>query len=56
MNYLIGLLLIVFGAPLVGITGRVIENSGRGGVGKTISIGGYLAVLGLAAWLIVGSL
>ncbi|MDX3077664.1 hypothetical protein [Streptomyces sp. MI02-7b] len=46
MNFSSGLLLIVLGAPLVGITGRVIENSGRAGLGRTIFIGGYLAVLG----------
>ncbi|MBT2396408.1 hypothetical protein [Streptomyces sp. ISL-100] len=55
MDFFIGILLIVFGAPLVGILGRVIENSGSESVGKTISIGGYLAVLGVAAWLIIGS-
>ncbi|WP_327235709.1 hypothetical protein OG349_18790 [Streptomyces sp. NBC_01317] len=55
MNFLFGILLIIFGAPLVGVAGRAVENSGREGVGKAISVGGYLAVLGVAAWLIIGS-
>ncbi|WP_161500576.1 hypothetical protein [Embleya scabrispora] len=55
MDFLIGIILIVFGAPLVGVAGRVIENSGREGIGKTISVGGYLAVLVLAIWLIIRS-
>ncbi|MEU9288401.1 hypothetical protein AB0D57_27815 [Streptomyces sp. NPDC048275] len=55
MDFLIGILLIVFGAPLVGIIGQWIENAGREGLGKTLSIGGYLTVLGIAAWLIIGS-
>ncbi len=56
MDFFIALLLIFFGAPLVGIAGRVIEGSGHEAIGKTISIGGYLAVLGFAAWLVIGSL
>ncbi|WP_420037704.1 hypothetical protein ACN2WE_40535 [Streptomyces sp. cg28] len=56
MDYLIGLLLIVFGAPLVGLTGNWLEGSGHVAVGKTVAIGGYLVVLGIAAWLIIGSL
>ncbi|MFF3872926.1 hypothetical protein [Streptomyces sp. NPDC001978] len=55
MDFLIGLFLIVFGAPLVGIIGRWIEGAGREGLGKTLSIGGYLAVLGVAMWLIFRS-
>ncbi|MGP4052218.1 hypothetical protein [Streptomyces sp. 2A115] len=55
MNFLIGMALIVFGAPLVGIIGRWIEQAGREGLGKTISIGGFLGVLGIAVWLIIGS-
>ncbi|MFJ3333325.1 hypothetical protein [Streptomyces sp. NPDC086766] len=54
MDFLIGILLIVFGAPLVGIAGRVLENSGREGLGKALGVRGYLAVLGVAAWLIIG--
>ncbi|WP_327350884.1 hypothetical protein [Streptomyces sp. NBC_01304] len=56
MDFLIGILLIVFGAPLVGLMGRWLEGAGRERLGKTLSVGGYLAVLGIAAWLIVGSL
>ncbi|MER5917939.1 hypothetical protein ABT124_48665 [Streptomyces sp. NPDC001982] len=56
MEYLIGILLIVFGAPLVGLIGHWVENSGHDAAGKVISVGGYLLVLGVAAWLIIGSL
>ncbi|MEV6737742.1 hypothetical protein AB0N14_12680 [Streptomyces sp. NPDC051104] len=55
MDFLIGIVLIMFGAPLVGIVGRWIEGAGREGLGRTISVGGYLGVLGVAAWLIIGS-
>ncbi|MFG2956324.1 hypothetical protein ACGF5O_21700 [Streptomyces sp. NPDC048291] len=55
MDFLIGILLIVFGAPAVGLTGRWIEGAGRENLGRAISIGGYLAVLGIAGWLIVRS-
>ncbi|MFE0510245.1 hypothetical protein [Streptomyces sp. NPDC058964] len=55
MDFLIGILLIVFGAPLVGILGRVLEGSGREGLGKAVGIAGCLAVLGVAGWLIIGS-
>ncbi|MET8023319.1 hypothetical protein AB0D78_40275 [Streptomyces avermitilis] len=55
MDFFIGILLIIFVAPLVGIVGRWIENAGREGLGKTLSIGGYLLVLGIAGWLIIRS-
>lgn len=55
MDYLIGIGLIIIVAPLVGLIGRWIEGAGHEGLGKTISIGGYLGVLGIAAWLIIGS-
>ncbi|MFE6888256.1 hypothetical protein [Streptomyces sp. NPDC057694] len=55
MDFLIGLLLIVFGAPLVGLAGHWLEGSGNETAGKVVSIGGYLVVLGIAAWLIIGS-
>ncbi|MFG2364606.1 hypothetical protein ACGFY3_23655 [Streptomyces mirabilis] len=55
MDFFIGILLIIFVAPLVGIIGRWIENAGREGLGKTLSIGGYLLVLGIAGWLIIRS-
>ena len=55
MDHLIGILLIVFGAPIVGLTGQWIEGTGRKSLGKAISIGGYLVVLGIAGWLIVRS-
>ncbi|MDQ1012907.1 hypothetical protein QFZ82_007392 [Streptomyces sp. V4I23] len=55
MNHLIGILLIVFGAPLVGILGNVIADAWHLGVGRIVSIGGVLAVLGVAAWFIVSS-
>ncbi|MCQ4206433.1 hypothetical protein [Streptomyces longispororuber] len=56
MGYLIGLLLIVFGAPLVGLMGNWIEDAGHGAAGKVISIGGYTVVIGAAAWLIISNL
>lgn len=55
MGFLIGILLIIVGAPLVGVIGSWIEDAGHVTVGKTISVGGYLVVLGVAAWLIVSS-
>ncbi|MGW0698588.1 hypothetical protein ACWD0A_04490 [Streptomyces sp. NPDC002867] len=55
MDHLIGILLIVFGAPLVGILGNVIADAWHEGVGRIISIGGVLTVLGAAAWFIVSS-
>ncbi|MFF3460999.1 hypothetical protein [Streptomyces sp. NPDC002619] len=55
VDFLIGLFLIVFGAPLVGLIGGWIEGAGREGLGKTISIGGYLAVLGVAMWFVIRS-
>ncbi|MGW7258509.1 hypothetical protein [Streptomyces sp. NPDC054834] len=56
MRYLIGLALIVFGAPLVGILGRVLEGTGRKRLGKVVGIGVYLAVLAVAGWLVVSDL
>ncbi|MEV1027038.1 hypothetical protein [Streptomyces sp. NPDC050264] len=55
MGFLIGILLIVFGTPLVGLIGHWIEDSGHETVGHTISVGGYVLVLGAAAWLIISS-
>ncbi|WP_406102967.1 hypothetical protein OG698_11265 [Streptomyces sp. NBC_01003] len=55
MGFLIGILLIIVGAPLVGVIGTWIEDAGHAMAGKTISVGGYLAVLGVAAWLIISS-
>ncbi|WP_330291118.1 hypothetical protein [Streptomyces sp. NBC_00576] len=55
MDHLIGILLIIFVAPLVGITGSWIEGAGHKGLGKGLSIGGYLLVFGIAGWLIVRS-
>ncbi|MFB7197896.1 hypothetical protein [Streptomyces sp. NPDC056240] len=55
MGFLIGILLIVFGAPLVGLVGHWLENAGHDAAGKAISVGGYVTVLGVAAWLIIGS-
>ncbi|MFD8567958.1 hypothetical protein [Streptomyces sp. NPDC059639] len=55
MAFLIGLLLIVFGAPLVGLAGHWLEDSGNEMAGKVVSIGGHLLVLGIAAWLIIES-
>ncbi|MFB6850919.1 hypothetical protein ACFCWV_00225 [Streptomyces sp. NPDC056341] len=55
MGFLIGILLIVFGAPLVGLVGHWLENVGHEAAGKAISVGGYVTVLGVAAWLIIGS-
>ncbi|MFF2504156.1 hypothetical protein ACFVTY_12385 [Streptomyces sp. NPDC058067] len=56
MAYVIGLALIVLGAPLVGIAGNVIGEYVHEGLGRTISVCGVLAVLGVAAWLIIGDL
>ncbi|SOD86964.1 hypothetical protein SAMN06272765_4442 [Streptomyces sp. Ag109_G2-15] len=55
VQFLIGLLLIVFGAPLVGILGTALQGSGRKGAGRAIGVGLYLVVLGVAGWLIVDS-
>ncbi|MFJ7070120.1 hypothetical protein [Streptomyces sp. NPDC101115] len=55
MNHAIGIFLIIFGAPLVGLVGNVIADNVHEGVGRTITIGGVLAVLGVAAWFIVRS-
>ncbi|MFF8945779.1 hypothetical protein ACF1A5_26555 [Streptomyces sp. NPDC014864] len=55
VDFLLGTPLIVFGAPLVGIAGRVIEISGREGLGKALGVGGCPAVLAVAGWLIIGS-
>ncbi|MFC9677374.1 MULTISPECIES: hypothetical protein [unclassified Streptomyces] len=55
MSFLIGLVLIMVGAPVVGFIGTWIEDAGYVTVGKTVSVGGYLAVLGVAAWLIISS-
>ncbi len=53
MSFLIGLVLIMVGAPLVGVIGTWIEDAGYVAEGKTVSVGGYLAVLCVAAWLII---
>ncbi|WP_406517022.1 hypothetical protein [Streptomyces sp. NBC_00134] len=45
--------MIIVGAPLVGVIGSWIADAGHETVGLTISVGGYLAVLGVAAWLII---
>ncbi|MEU6494442.1 hypothetical protein ABZ890_29265 [Streptomyces sp. NPDC046984] len=55
MDFFIGILLIIFVAPMVGIIGRWIENAGREGLGKALSVGGYLLVLAIAGWLIIRS-
>ncbi|WP_157815679.1 hypothetical protein [Kitasatospora sp. CB02891] len=55
VNHVIGIVLIVLGAPLVGIAGNVIGEKVHEGVGRAISVGGVLAVLGVAAWFIVRS-
>ncbi|MEU6554870.1 hypothetical protein ABZ915_32030 [Streptomyces sp. NPDC046915] len=56
MRYLIGLGLIVVGAPLVGIIGRVLEGAGRKRLGRVVGIGVYLVVLAVAGWLVVSDL
>ncbi|WP_161801045.1 hypothetical protein [Kitasatospora griseola] len=51
VNRVIGIVLIVFGAPLVGIAGiagNVIGEKVHEGVGRAVSVGGVLAVLGVA--------
>ncbi|MFD9727379.1 hypothetical protein [Streptomyces sp. NPDC059072] len=55
INHVIGIFLIVIGAPLVGILGNVIADNVHDGIGRTVSIGGVLAVLGAAAWFIIRS-
>ncbi|MFF4013929.1 hypothetical protein [Streptomyces sp. NPDC001843] len=56
MKYLIGLALILFGAPLVGIIGGALEGAGRKRLGKVVGIGVYLMVLAVAVWLVVSDL
>ncbi|MEV6326275.1 hypothetical protein [Streptomyces sp. NPDC051909] len=53
--HFIGIMLIIFGAPLVGILGNVIGEYVNDVLGRIVSIGGVLAVLGVAAWFIVRS-
>ncbi|MEU2056664.1 hypothetical protein [Streptomyces bungoensis] len=53
MDFPIGLLLIVFGAPLVGLLGNALAGSGRRGLGRAVGVGLYLVVLAVAGWLIV---
>lgn len=55
MSHLIGVFLLLFGAPLVGLLGNVIAEYVHEGVGRTVTIGGVLAVTGVAGWLIVRS-
>lgn len=55
MDHVIGIFLIIFGAPLVGLVGNVVADNVHEGVGRTISVGGILAVLGVAAWFIIRS-
>ncbi|GGQ85997.1 hypothetical protein [Kitasatospora griseola] len=45
VNHVIGIVLIVFGAPLVGIAGNVIGEKAHEGVGRAI----------VAVWFIVRS-
>jgi hypothetical protein len=54
-DHAIGIFLIIFGAPLVGFVGNVVADNVHKGVGRTISVGGILAVLGVAAWFIIRS-
>ncbi|MFF7546262.1 hypothetical protein ACFZCU_21905 [Streptomyces canus] len=55
MNHAIGIFLIIVVAPLVGLVGNVMADKVHEGVGRTVSIGGVLAVLGVAAWFIIRS-
>jgi hypothetical protein len=48
MSHPIGVFIII-GAPLVGLVGNVIAGKVHEGVGRTVSVGGVLAVLGVAA-------
>ncbi|MFF2629807.1 hypothetical protein ACFVUN_29090 [Kitasatospora griseola] len=52
VNHVIGIVLIILGAPLVGTAGNVIGEKAYEGVGRAISVGG---VLGVAVWFIVRS-
>jgi hypothetical protein len=58
MDFVIGIILIVFVAPLVGVVGKSIQKTGdssrRRIIGRGFTIG-YLAVIGIALWLIVRS-
>ncbi|MDH6612586.1 hypothetical protein M2164_008221 [Streptomyces sp. SAI-208] len=55
MYHAIGIFLIIVVAPLVGLAGNVIADNVHEGAGRTVSVGGVLAVLGVAAWFIVRS-
>jgi hypothetical protein len=55
MNHAIGMFLIIVVAPLVGLVGNVIADNVHEGVGRSVSVGGVLAVLGVAAWFIIRS-
>jgi hypothetical protein len=54
-NHAIGIFLIIVVAPLVGFVGNVIADNVHEGVGRTVSVGGALAVLGVAVWFIIRS-
>jgi hypothetical protein len=56
VDYLIGLLLIVFGAPLVGLLGNALAGTGRKALGRAVGVGLYLVVLAIAGWLVVRGL
>ncbi|WP_330457579.1 hypothetical protein OIB37_12065 [Streptomyces sp. NBC_00820] len=52
MDFLIGIMLIMFGAPLVGVAGHILAGTGRRRLGRVISVGGYLSVMAVALWLV----
>ncbi|MEU1850670.1 hypothetical protein ABZ499_15700 [Streptomyces sp. NPDC019990] len=55
VNHAIGIFLLILGVPLVGLVGTAITEKVHEGVGRTVTVGGTLAVLGVAGWLIIRS-
>ncbi|GAA3389318.1 hypothetical protein [Streptomyces roseoviridis] len=55
IDHVVGIALIVFVAPLVGLLGSAIGHATNEKAGTVVSVGGVLAVLGVAAWFLVRS-
>ncbi|MGW4646364.1 hypothetical protein [Kitasatospora sp. NPDC004289] len=53
--HVIGIALLVIGTPLVALAGNLLAEYVHEGLGRTVTIGGGLAVTGTAIWFIVRS-